>query len=143
MDFHRMVMQGLGNLSENDIATTLQNVLHEQNLIYSQPQLDLVETDTECILYIDVPGIEKDSIDVDFYNSKMEITGDRVKPYETQAKKNEVVYGKIHRKITLPISVTSSQSVTSSCKNGVLTIRISKANEEKNRFTIKVNSEEE
>ena len=48
------------------------------------------------------------------------------------------MYGSFERKITLPISVTSSESVTIKSENGVLIISIDKVREERNRFSVRV-----
>lgn len=102
-----------------------------------KPPTDIVDDGENFIIYIDIPGINPNSIDVDFYNNKIEVAGERVKPYNEFLKK-EIIYGSFKRRLTIPISVTSRNSVSVSALNGVLKISINKTNEERNRFSVRV-----
>jgi HSP20 family protein len=129
----------------NRVSNVLCDFLHTQDMdIYQNYQLpvDIVETSSHVSIYINTPGIQKDSIDVDFFNNKIIITGERKKPFIDTVSiiKNEINYGKFRRQITIPISVTNRDSVKITCKNGVLTILINKEREEQNRFSLRLGS---
>jgi len=103
-----------------------------------KPPTDLVEDGDNFIIYMDIPGINPDSVEVDFYNNKVEVAGERSRPYNDFLKK-EIIYGTFKRLITMPISVTRRDSVVVSASNGVLKITINRANEEMNRFSVRIN----
>jgi len=101
------------------------------------PPSDIVESANSIIVNVNIPGVSEDSIDVDFYNDKIEIKGERLKPYTNEKLlKNEIMYGRFLKKIILPMTVISKQSVKVSLDKGVLSIVIDKENEERNKFRI-------
>ena len=98
--------------------------------------VDIVNHPNYLDLYIEIPGVSKENIDVDFYNNKLTVSIDKIRTYE-EPEVSEIKYGKFERVFTLPICVTKKESVTVSYVNGVLRIRINKAVEEENKFSIK------
>ena len=148
MSLPRMFMQGLGSLNGNsqDFSDTIQSLLNSSGIDisqFNQPPVDILENNINITIYVDVPGVESKSLDIDFYNNKIEITGNREKPYNLNSIKQEILYGDFTRKINIPISVTNRNSVKVSCKNGVLKITIDKVNEERNRFTVNLEENNE
>ncbi len=136
MDFSRLLMQGIENIeSTNDFSNIISSF--NQGVIHS-PFIDLIEDDSHIYIYMDIPGVEKSDINVEFFNNKICITCTRTKPYEIQAKRNEIYYGDFQRKITIPLSVTNKNSVSTSLKNGVLKLKIDKELEEKNKFNVEI-----
>lgn len=110
-----------------------------------KPSLDLMDNDDEICIYLTLPGVKKSSIDIDILNNRMLISGDREKPYthtNYQVKRSEILYGRFQRVITLPISVTNQGSVSTQFTDGLLKVRIDKRAEQQNRFSIRVNSNE-
>jgi len=138
-----LIMNNIVNLEDRNGANLGQffgSFLQQQGVgmehLY-KPPTDIVDDGENFIIYIDIPGINPNNIDVDFYNNKIEIAGERVKPYNDFLKK-EIIYGSFKRRLTIPISVTSRDSVSVSALNGVLKITINKTNEERNRFSVRV-----
>lgn len=130
------------NQDNTDLSGVVREFLNSQGINTEQfydPPVDLCEDDTTIEVYMDIPGVNLDTIDLNFYNNKIEVVGERVKPYDG-SRKQEIVYGKFKKKITIPISVTSKNSVDVSTDNGVLKIVIDKTNEERNRFNVKVST---
>jgi len=108
-----------------------------------KPQLDMLDNVNEICLFLNIPGVNKSSIDIDILNNRMLISGERECPYnqtEYQLKRGEIHYGKFQRVITLPISVTNQGSVSTNLKDGILSVKIDKRIEQQNRFSIRVNS---
>lgn len=123
-----------------NLGQILSTFLQQQGLNgehFYKPPTDLIEDDKNIIIYIDIPGINPNSIDVNFYNNKIEVSGERIRPYNDFIKK-EIIYGEFKRQITIPINVTNRSSVTVSASNGVLKININKTIEEKNRFSVRI-----
>lgn len=111
-----------------------------------KPNIDLVETENFVYLLLTVPGVNPDSIDVDFFNNYVHITGERSFPNELNdsvqisTRRQEIIYGNFERKIMLPLSVTRNESVSIDLNNGILTIKIDKNIETSNRFTVRLSN---
>jgi HSP20 family protein len=136
MDISQILIQGLENMETGDNFSEMISSFN-QGVIYS-PRYDLVEDDANINIYMELPGVNKESIEIDFFNNKLEVICSRKKLYNTVAKKNEIYYGDIQRKITLPMSVSNKDSVKTTLKNGILTITINKTLEERNRFRVNI-----
>lgn len=104
------------------------------------PPCDVAENENDIVIYIDVPGIDKNTINVDFNNNKMTVTGNREKPYDFIASRAEILYGQFEKKITLPMSITNRSNVRVSLKNGILKIHIDKAAEGQHGFNVRLDS---
>lgn len=101
------------------------------------PSIDIIEEKNFIYVYVDIPGVIPGSIDMNVFNNKIEISGERNKCYNTtNILKKEINYGKFKREITLPISITKRESITVNNLNGVLNIIINKTIEEENKFKI-------
>lgn len=111
-----------------------------------KPNIDLVETENFVYLLLTVPGVNPDSIDVDFFNNYVHIKGERSFPDELNdsvqisTRRQEIIYGNFERKIMLPLSVTRNESVSIDLNNGILTIKIDKNIETSNRFTVRLSN---
>ena len=108
---------------------------NSRNNNYKIP-VDIVNHANYLYLYIEIPGVSKENIDVDFYNNKLTVSIDKTRTYE-EPEVSEIKYGKFERVFTLPICVTKKETVTVSYVNGVLKIKIDKAVEEENKFSLK------
>ena len=108
---------------------------NSRNNNYKIP-VDIVNHPNYLYLYIEIPGVSKENIDVDFYNNKLTVSIDKIRTYE-EPEVSEIKYGKFERVFNLPICVTKKETVTVSYVNGVLKIKIDKAVEEENKFSLK------
>ena len=134
-----------GNLN-NSFSEQLSDFLSDQNLQIWKPQIDMIETDSIIIIIASVPGICEDDIDVDFFNNCIVIKGERKYlslQEEILKRKQEIYYGSFERKILIPFSVTSDQSVSIKMENGFLIININKKMELTNRFSLKPKKEKD
>ena len=145
MSFQDIILNSLTNLqSDGDLRGALQHIinsgvgtLNEQSGWH--PPVDIVDTKNNLYVYMELPGVSEESISVDFFNNTLSISGEKIKRYTSSPFKNELIYGKFNRKITLPISVTNQENVNVKYENGVLTLLIDKKKEEQNRFRIGIN----
>ena len=134
-----------GNLNSS-FSNQLSELLHQQGINMDQmwrPAIDLMETDAFLEIHINVPGVSRDSIDVDFFNNCVKITGERIVPTialrdDVKLHKKEIVYGKFERKVRIPLAVTKKESVSIDLEGGVLKIVIDKSVEDRNKFSLKV-----
>lgn len=148
MSFQDMLLNSLSNLqSDGDLRGAFQHIINtgvppvgDQG--HWHPTVDIVDTKDNLYIYVELPGVDEDTISVDFFNSKVSICGNKIKKYTAQSLKQEIAYGQFNRKITLPLSVTNQSNVNVGYKNGVLKLTIDKKKEEQNRFRLGVTSNE-
>jgi HSP20 family protein len=105
---------------------------------YNCPSIDIVNNDDLIILYVEIPGIERKNIQMSFLNNQLTVIGHKNIPYqhEDTIEKREIRYGEYRRTITLPLSVTNKENVTTNYFNGVLIITIDKNKERENQFEL-------
>ena len=90
------------------------------------PPLELTERDNNLIMKLDLPGLQKENIDVTLGEEGLVITGERT--HEAETKKNEWftterTYGRFYRLVPLPEGVDYKE-VKAAFKNGVLEITV-------------------
>jgi HSP20 family protein len=99
------------------------------------PAIDMEETSAAYIIRSDIPGLDKDKIDVSVHGSTLTIqgvreTGSEKKDERTGYYSQERSYGSFARSLMLPGPVDDSK-ITADYKNGVLTITLPKLNPDK------------
>jgi HSP20 family protein len=110
------------------------------NSIAFVPAAELHETPSTIELKLEVPGLEAKDLDVRVTEQAVAVSGDR--QFETKAQqggmtRSEFRYGKFQRVIPLPVRIQNDQ-VKADYKNGVLSLSMPKAEDEKNKV-FKVN----
>lgn len=153
MDTNNQIPGILSSLIESNInssfAEQLSDILRSSQTGVEnmwKPNIDLIETENFVHLLLTVPGVNPDSIDVDFFNNYVNIKGERSFPNELNSnieittRRQEIIYGNFERKIMLPISVTRNESVSINLENGILVIKIDKNMERDNRFSIRLSN---
>lgn len=99
---------------------------------YFQPACELEETDSHYVLNVDVPGIPKKDIQIEFKDNQLYVSGER-KSEKKGATFSERSYGKFQRVFTLPKDV-NSEKIEARYVDGVLTLEIPKAESAKPRL---------
>ena len=102
-------------------------------------RLDVIDREKELIIRGELPGVEKDDIEVTVIGDRLMIEAER--KFEEEDKKDafyrhEVGFGKLTRTIPLPVEV-SAESVKAELKDGILEIALPKA-EAAERHTVNV-----
>jgi HSP20 family protein len=94
------------------------------------PTVEVVETDAELVLTAELPGLEKENVEITFENEMLTIRGE--KKEEKKEEKNggkylmwERTYGEFVRTFTLPKTIEAAK-IAAEMKNGVLTIHLPK-----------------
>lgn len=94
---------------------------------------DIVESDDEYRIYLDVPGIPQDAVKIEVADGKLVITGERQAEYKDQenAKSTSSIrfYGKFSNSFELPDDV-DHDSISARSKDGVLTVTMKRVVEE-------------
>lgn len=93
------------------------------------PTADISENDKEYVIRASLPGVKKDDIKVNMQEGLITIDGERKQQKEDKSEKFhrvESFYGSFSRSFGLPDNV-AADAVKSEYKDGVLTVRIPKA----------------
>ena len=124
-DFMNMIVPSIGNVLRGNDNSTL------------KIPVDISNDEKSIQIYAELPGVRKESINIDFYNNKVTITAEKGKQCQSPDT-TEIKYGRYERVITLPICITSERTVSRSYVNGILKITINKLIEEENKFSVGV-----
>lgn len=93
------------------------------------PPLDLVETEKEYVLRLEVPGIPRENLDVNLVGEILTVSGHREK-MERKDHENmlweEREEGRFVRSIKLPQAVDATK-IDAACQDGVLTVKLPKS----------------
>ena len=93
------------------------------------PAFDVSETDKELIVKADVPGMDKEDINISLSDGLLTITGEKKKEKEDKNENYHCVemrYGKFSRTMRLPVEV-DTEKVDATYKDGVLKITLPKS----------------
>jgi len=148
-------LEKLGGDSETDTelkgydeerTAKIRNESSEEELISEeegQLTLDVFQTPTEIIIKSTIAGVKPEDLDISINNDMVTIRGLREKEEEISQKDyyyQELYWGSFSRSVILPVEVDADEA-QASMKNGILTIRLPKADKEK-KHKIKVKSED-
>jgi len=102
---------------------------------------DVFEDDKKLSVRLEVPGMEKDDLNIEVYDDTLIVRGEKRIEQESEEGRYRVLqcaYGRFDRAIPLPAPVLADQA-SASYKNGVLRIELPKAEPgSSNRVEIKV-----
>ncbi len=99
------------------------------------PSLDVFEEKDEIVVKADLPGMNKDEIQVTVTENVVTIKGEKKKEEEVKEKdyyRRERSYGSFVRSVELPSEVKSDQ-IKANFKDGVLEVRMPKTEEAKKK----------
>lgn len=99
------------------------------------PAVEIRETEDAYHVQIDVPGIRKEDIQIDFHNGTLAVSGERRMVEKSEGEsvvRVERRYGSFYRSFGLPMQV-DSDNIRASYEDGVLRLDIPKAEESKPR----------
>jgi HSP20 family protein len=93
-------------------------------------RIDVREHDDEVIVVADLPGVDKEDVNLDLINPRaLEISTERKSEKEEKSQGyyiRERMFGSMNRIVALPVDVTEDDA-KASFKNGVLEVRFKKA----------------
>lgn len=100
-----------------------------QRSLFFEPDIDMTETDTHYFIKLDLPGMEKDKINVEVKDHYLTISGERKSEKEEEKEgvfyRMERSFGSFHRMVPLPENA-NTEGVTADYVNGVMTITVPK-----------------
>lgn len=98
-----------------------------------KPLVDVREADSALELFVDLPGVDRNDIDISLENNLLTVSGERrFNQDEDSFRRVERVYGKFHRSFRTPRDVEGSK-VSASYKDGVLHLELPKTEAAKPR----------
>ena len=92
------------------------------------PRADLSETAEAYLIRMDLPGVARESLDLQFNEGVLTVTGQRTATYEAENETPRHVerpHGRFFRSFTLPQTIDPA-GIKAELREGVLTIRIPK-----------------
>ena len=106
----------------------------------NMPALDLYDDNNELVAKVELPGLDKDDIDISISDHTLTVKAE--KKHEEEIKQEnyhrvERSRGAIRRTIDLPADVEPDQ-VKATCKNGVLEIRMPRSRTEQEKQKIEI-----
>lgn len=138
-DFIASISPISNNLAQTHNTISSENFQRERKTQSSTRKIpiDVFNNVDNIVIYAEIPGVNKENIEIDFYNNKLTIIIDKKKPYTDDLEISEIKFGKWQRTINLPICITKPETVSLNYQNGILQILINKLTEEANKFTIR------
>lgn len=94
------------------------------------PLADVLVTDEDVTIYMDLPGVSRDNLEVELENDVLTVSGERPFPYSTEngervSQRLERGFGRFERVLRVPKGLDPN-AVEASLVDGVLTLRIPK-----------------
>jgi HSP20 family protein len=102
------------------------------------PDADVVETESDIVVVLDVPGIGAEEIELELENNVLTITGERQAEWEREGGErgswhiSERRYGRFSRSFVLPRDV-DAERIQAQMANGVLRLTIPKSEKARRR----------
>lgn len=99
------------------------------------PRVDVHEDDNAYLFHMDVPGMKKDDLQIDFHEGTLSVSGERTASERTE---NDTLVrverrsGSFYRSFSLPKTV-QPDAIEARYEDGVLTVVVPKAEESKPR----------
>lgn len=100
----------------------------------SYPPLEVVDKTDEVLIVAELPGVNKDDVEITVLGDTLTIAGEKKLPAEKDVTyiRHERPHGRFRRLVDLPYAVDQNK-VAATYKDGILTITLPKAEEAKPR----------
>ena len=97
-----------------------------------RPPVDIIDTEAAIIIFVEIPGVDKDVVDIEVKENVLSISGERTVDSSSGSgsyMRSERVFGRFARSFALP-AMLPTDKITASFKDGVLKITIPKPEQE-------------
>ena len=115
--------------------------LFKNTLIPTYPDTDIKRVDDAFVVQIDIPGYDKNNIDISYENDVLSVSGTVNEENETKEDEKYFVKERRMKSFTKKwiLKNTTSKGITAKCENGVLTIKVPlRESEDKTENKIKI-----
>ena len=99
------------------------------------PALDVYQDKDNVVVHAELPGLKREDITLSLHDGLLTLSGERrhEKAHDEKSRvRNERLFGKFERTVTLPVQVDSTK-VTATYENGILSVTLPKAEAAKPR----------
>ena len=98
------------------------------------PAADVYETDAEFTIALDLPGVDRERLDIGLDENRLTIRGERAAgaPEGSNQRRTERPAGRFLRRFSLP-DVVDREAIAADYKDGVLTLHLPKRTEPKEK----------
>jgi HSP20 family protein len=106
-----------------------------EDMLINAPLVDVFQEQDDIVVKADLPGVDKDNLDIQLTDHTLTIKGEKRKEDEIKEEhyyRTERSYGTFMRSVQLPMDVQTDK-VKAAFKNGVLEVRLPKTEEAKNK----------
>jgi len=106
-------------------------ILEEPDVI--EPAAEVAESDGEVTVKMEVPGVEKDQLQLTVADDQLTVRGEMRKESEEKRRnyyRQEIRYGTLQRSVPLPVEVDAAKA-SAKLKNGMLEITLPKSKQPK------------
>lgn len=121
--------------------SAVDDAFYQPALTWSMVGGDLFEDEKRVVVRLELPGIDKNDLDIEVRGDSLVIRGEKRFEQEKSEGRYRVVqcaYGSFQRIVPLPAAVVTDQA-KATCKNGVLRVELPKAESgQPRKFTVKV-----
>lgn len=107
----------------------------EQGMELWTPTIDMMESDNEYMIEVDLPGLTKKDITINCHDNVLTIEGERKKEEKKEQPgylRSERYFGTFKRSIMLPASIVDDK-IKATFKDGILKVNIPKAEKSKRK----------
>lgn len=99
------------------------------------PRTDLVESNDSYRIQLDLPGVRRDDVKINYEDNQLTISGERRDEHTEESEERvrvERTFGHFYRAFSLPRSI-DPEGIEATHDNGVLTITVPKTEESRSR----------
>lgn len=114
-------------------ASTFFPEIGDTNVDLWAPVADMVEDDKEYLISVDLPGVPKKDVKVNFENGRLAISGERKREKKEENGgliRREKYYGNFYRSFLIPKNIRN-EGIEAGYKDGILTVHLPKTEESK------------
>jgi len=104
----------------------------EERGVTLTPRVDILETNEELLLFVDLPGVSSENVDIRFENGELTLNGRRSAHYAGRPWLWEFEAGSFHRAFRVSENVAGDK-IHAEMKDGVLTVHLPKVEAAKPR----------
>ena len=110
------------------------NLTQEENDrgVMLTPRVDILETENELLLHVDLPGVKSEDVDVRFENGELTLHGRRTPTYNGRPWLWEYESGSFHRAFRVTEDIAADK-IHADLKDGVMTVHLPKVESAKPR----------
>ncbi len=122
----------VNSMLENILNTRTAAAAENDNSVNWSPEVDSLETADEFVLQVALPGVNKEEVETEIKENILTIAGTRTARYPVEAPwfRREIPTGRFYRAFKINARV-KTDAVKAALKDGILEVRIPKADEEK------------